>query len=89
MIVDLVIQNLILRRIGSIPLRKFKSNLNMDKSLYSKLAEITGWISAILFVLGTIAGLTDSHIIISANDYWQGALYLVLFAVFAVLKAGE
>lgn len=53
------------------------------QQFYRGLAEIVGWISAILFVLGMIAARTGQEILASGNDHWQAALYLALFAIFA------
>lgn len=56
---------------------------------YGGLAEVVGWISAIAFILGAIGALTQQEIGLSGNDYWQGALYLVFFAIFSKLMAKE
>lgn len=58
-----------------------------NKTNFKGLSELVGWLSAIAFVLGVIAALLDRDIILPGNDYWQASLFLVLFAIFATLKA--
>lgn len=60
-----------------------------NKGIYRNLAEFAGWLSIILFILGTIGKFKGQDILLSGNDHWQGSLYLALFAIFAALMARE
>ncbi len=53
------------------------------QNFYRGLAEVVGWISAVLFVLGAVSARTGQELLASGNDHWQAALYLALFALFA------
>jgi len=63
--------------------------MDKKKGLYRQLGEWAGWVSVTAFVLGVAAALADQDIILPGNDWWQAAVYLALFGIFANLAAKE
>jgi hypothetical protein len=55
----------------------------MNNNLYRNLAQWAGWLSILAFILGGATLLRGTDIVVSGNDYWQAAIYLVLLALFA------